>query len=200
MFNFRPEKTRIVRANDRKIRLSNRINCFVVTLKIVLQNPNLHSASLFFTNFLGYSAVKTSSDMNYFRFLSFAAVPLRFHEFFVEIIENIVALKIMLQNPNLVQKTSSDVQKYFHLLNFAAFFVCLCIFTSFLGGDWKYCCLENLFNKIQICILLRLYTHKTSPDTENYFHFLSFAAHFCLCLCVFTSFLLREIIENSLCM
>ena len=125
---------------------------------------------------------------------AFHSVFLHFHEFFVDIIENIVALKITLQNPNLVQKTSSDVKNYFHLLNFASvFFVCLCIFTSFLGGDWKYWASQNIVAlKIQISILLQLYTRQVQTRFKNYFHFLSFAAHFCLCLYVFTSFLLSQ--------
>ena len=115
-------------------------------------------------------------------------MPLRFHEFFVEIIENIVALKIILQNPNLhsplVQKTTSDV--------LPRFFCASAFSRVFLGG------LLKILSPLQNPNL-----HSPSPDETRtkYFHFLSFAARFLsVCLCVFTSFLLREIIENSLCM
>jgi hypothetical protein len=98
------------------------LDCFVVTLKIVLQNPNLHSVSVFLRIFCFSKFCR-----------AFLSVPLRFHEFFVEIIENIVALKIILQNPNLVQKTSSDIKNYFHLLNFATF---ICVSLHFHKFFW----------------------------------------------------------------
>ena len=130
----------------------------------------------------------TSLDMNWFC-RAFHSVFLHFHEFFVDIIENIVALKITLQNPNLVQKTSSD----FHLLNFTAFLCVSLHFHKFFGRSLKiFVALKICLTKIQICILLQLYTRQVQTRFKNYFHFLSFAAHFCLCLYVFTSFLLSQ--------
>ena len=115
MFNFRPEKARIVRAtNERKICLSNRIHKL---LRCHLENRFAKLKSAFclcvFKNFLRYSAGKRRTTF------IFLVLPR------VSVCVSALALKIILQNPNLVQKTSSDVKNYFHVLNFASFFVSL---------------------------------------------------------------------------